>query len=126
MNQKRGVMKNKETQKDFDLGHSTDEYTKMSVELLKERFSGWLDWNMDLLEEKPEFHIKEEDKGLIIKITEEGSSDFMNDGTEYYMILKPLKDEDEVEEEIEKEKQYNKEHGVLVRETFPFPIGEDE
>ena len=126
MNQKRGVMKNKETQKDFDLGHSTDEYTKMSVELLKERFSGWLDWNMDLLEEKPEFHIKEEDKGLIIKITEEGSRDFMNDGTEYYMILKPLKDEDEVEEEIEKEKQYNKEHGVLVRETFPFPIGEDE
>ena len=126
MNQKRGVMKNKETQKDFDLGHSTDEYTKMSVELLKERFSGWLDWNMDLLEEKPEFHIKEEDKGLIIKITEEGSRDFMNDGTEYYMILKPLKDENEVKEEIEKEKQYNKEHGVLVRETFPFPIGEDE
>ena len=124
MNQKRGVMKNKETQKDFDLGHSTDEYTKMSVELLKERFSGWLDWNMDLLEEKPEFHIKEEDRKLFIKITEEGGRDFMNDGTEYYMILKPLKDEDEVEEE--KEKQYNKEHGVLVRETFPFPIGEDE
>ena len=126
MNQKRGVMKNKETQKDFDLGHSTDEYTKMSVELLKERFSGWLDWNMDLLEEKPEFHIKKEDKGLIIKITEEGGEDFMNDGTEYYMILKPLKDEDEVEEEIEKEKKHNKEHGVLVRETIPFPIGEDE
>ena len=40
---------------DFDL---TDEYTKMSVELLKERLSGWLDWNMALLEEKPEFHIK--------------------------------------------------------------------
>jgi hypothetical protein len=126
MNQKRGVMKNKETQKDFDLGHSTDEYTKMSVELLKERFSGWLDWNMSLLEEKPEFHIKEEDKGLIIKITEEGSRDFMNDGTEYYMVLQSLKDENEVKEEIEKEKQYNKEHGVLVRETFPFPIGEDE
>ena len=126
MNQKRGVMKNKETQKDFDLGHSTDEYTKMSVELLKERFIGWLDWNMDLLEEKPEFHIKEEDKGLIIKITEEGSRDFMNDGTEYYMVLQSLKDEVELKDEIEKEKQYNKEHGVLVRETFPFPIGEDE
>ena len=79
-----------------------------------------------LLEEKPEFHIKEEDRKLFIKITEEGGEDFMNDGTEYYMILKPLKDEDEVEEEIEKEKQYNKEHGVLVRETFPFPIGEKE
>ena len=122
MNQKREI----KMSRDFDLEHSTGEYTKMSVELLKERFSGWIDWNMSLLEEKPEFHIKEEDKGLIIKITEEGSRDFMNDGTEYYMILKPLKDENEVKEEIEKEKQYNKEHGVLVRETFPFPIGEDE
>ena len=109
--------------KDFDL---TEEYTKMSVELLKERFSGWIDWNVSLLEEEPEFHIKEEDRKLFIKITEEGGRDFMNDGTEYYMILKPLKDENEVKEEIEKEKQYNKEHGVLVRETFPFPIGEDE
>ena len=109
---------------DFDL---TGGYTTMSVELLKERFSGWLDHNIDLIGKEPEFHIKEEeDKGLIIKITEEGGEDFMDDGTEYYMILKPLKDEDEVEEEIEKEKQYNKEHGVLVRETFPFPIGEEE
>ena len=108
---------------DFDL---TGEYTKMSVELVKERFSGWLDWNMDLLDKQPEFHIKEQDKGLIIKITEEGGEDFMEDGTEYYMILKPLKDEDEMKEEIEKEKQYNKEHGVLVRQTFPFPILEDE
>ena len=107
---------------DFDL---KDEYTKMSVELLKERFSGWLDMNMDLLDKQPEFHIKEEDRTLFIKITEDGGEDFMEDGTEYYMILKPLKDEDEVEEEIEKEKQYNKEHGVLVRETFPFPIGEE-
>ena len=110
--------------KDFDL---KDEYTTMSVELLKERFSGWLDHNIDLIGKEPEFHIKEEeDKGLIIKITEEGSSDFMNDGTEYYMILKPLKDEDEVEEEIGKEEQKNLKEGVLVRETFPFPIGEDE
>ena len=69
---------------DFDL---KDEYTKMSVELLKERFSGWIDWNVSLLEEEPEFHIKEEDRKLFIKITEEGSRDFMNDGTEYYMIL---------------------------------------
>ena len=109
--------------KDFDL---KDEYTKMSVELLKERFSGWLDMNMDLLEEEPEFHIKEEDRKLFIKITEEGGEDFMNDGTEYYMILKPLKDEDEVEVEIGKEEQKNLKEGVLVRETFPFPIGEDE
>jgi len=124
MNQKRGVMKNKETQKDFVL--DDEEYHKVSLEQLKEKFESWLDWNMSLLEEKPEFHIKEEDKGLIIKITEEGSRDFMNDGTEYYMVLQSLKDEVELKDEIEKEKQYNKEHGVLVRETFPFPIGEDE
>ena len=116
MNQKREIKMIEETQKDFDL---KDEYTKMSVELLKERFSGWLDDNIDLIgkEGEPEFHIKEEDRKLFIKITEEGGEDFMNDGTEYYMILKPLKDEDEVEEEIEKEKQYNKEHGVLVTEV---------
>ena len=112
-----------EIQKDFVL--DDEEYHKVSFDLLKERLNGWLDWNMTISEEK-EFHIKEEDRKLFIKITEEGGRDFMNDGTEYYMILKPLKDEDEVEEEIEKEKQYNKENGVLVRQTFPFPIGEDE
>jgi len=119
MKQKREI----KMSEDFDL---TEEYTKMSVELLKERFSGWIDWNVSLLEEEPEFHIKEEDRKLFIKITEEGSRDFMNDGTEYYMVLQSLKDEVELKDEIEKEKQYNKKHGVLVRETFPFPIGEDE
>ena len=108
---------------DFDL---TGEYTKMSVELLKERFSGWLDDNIDLIgkEGEPEFHIKEEDRTLFIKITEDGGDDFMNDGTEYYMVLQSLKDE--VEEEIGKEEQQNLKEGVLVRETFPFPIGEHE
>ena len=106
--------------------YTSDIFCKISLELLKERFSGWLDHNFDLIGKEREFEIKEQNKELIIKVTEEGGEDFMNDGTEYYMILKPLKDEDEVEEEIEKEKQYNKEHGVLVRETFPFPIGEDE
>ena len=124
MNQKRGVMKNKETQKDFVL--DDEEYHKVSLEQLKEKFESWLDWNMTLLEEKPEFHIKKEDKKLFLKVTEEGGRDFMNDGTEYYMVLQSLKDEVELKDEIEKEKQYNKEHGVLVRETFPFPIGEDE
>ena len=124
MNQKRGVMKNKETQKDFVL--DDEEYHKVSLEQLKEKFESWLDWNMTLLEEKPEFHIKKEDRKLFLKVTEEGGKDFMNDGTEYYMVLQSLKDEVELKDEIEKEKQYNKEHGVLVRETFPFPIGEDE
>ena len=119
---------NKETQKDFPLDgeYTSNIFCKISSDLLKERFSCWLDQSIDFIEKEPEFHIKEEDKGLIIKITEEGSEDFMEEGTEYYMILKPLKDEDEMKEEIEKEKQYNKEHGVLVRQTFPFPILEDE
>ena len=112
-----------EIQKDFVL--DDEEYHKVSLDNLKEKLESWLNWNMSISEEK-EFHIKEEDKKLFLKVTEEGGRDFMNDGTEYYMILKPLKDENEVKEEIEKEKQYNKKHGVLVRETFPFPIGEDE
>ena len=99
MNQKREI----KMSRDFDLEHSTGEYTKMSVELLKERFSGWIDWNMSLLEEKPEFHIKEEDRKLFIKETEEGGRDFMNDGTEYFMVLQSLKDESEMNEEIETE-----------------------
>jgi hypothetical protein len=57
---------------------------------------------MTISEEK-EFRIKEEGKKLILKVTETGGRDFMNDGTEYYMILKPLKDEDEVKEEIVEE-----------------------
>ena len=103
MNQKREI----KMSEDFDISYE-GEYTKMSVELLKERFSGWLDHNIDLIGKEPEFHIKEEDRKLFIKITEEGGEDFMGDGTEYYMILKPLKDEDEVKEEIEKEKQYKR------------------
>ena len=117
-------MMSEETQNDFVL--EDEEYHKVSLDLLKEKFESWLNWNMSLLEEKPEFHIKEEDRKLFIKITEEGGKDFMNDGTEYYMVLQSLKDENEMKEEIEKEKKYNKENGVLVRETFPFPIGEDE
>jgi hypothetical protein len=110
-----------ETLKDFD---RDDEYHKMSLDQLKTRFLGWLEYNFKEMGKEPDIHIKEKDKGLIIKITEEGGEDFMDDGTEYYMILKPLEDENEMEDEIEKEKQYNKEHGVLVREAFPFPTGE--
>ena len=79
----------------------SEDYKKVSLDLLKERLSGWLDWNMSLLEEKPEFHIKEEDRKLFIKVTEEGGRDFMNDGTEYFMVLQSLKDESEMNEEIE-------------------------
>ena len=122
MNQKREI----KMSKDFDLEHSTGEYHKVSLDNLKEKLESWLNWNMDLLDKQPEFHIKEEDKKLFLKVTEEGGEDFMDDGTEYYMVLQSLKDEVELKDEIEKEKQYNKEHGVLVRETFPFPIGEHE
>ena len=104
MNQKREI----KMSEDFDITYE-GEYIKMSVELLKESFSGWLDWNMDFLDKQPEFHIKEEDRKLFIKITEEGGKDFMNDRTEYYMVLQSLKDENEMKEEIENEKQDNKE-----------------
>ena len=114
-----------ETQIDFVL--DDEEYHKVSLEQLKEKFESWLDWNMTLLEEKPEFHIKKEDKKLFLKVTEEGGRDFMNDGTEYYMVLQSLKDEVELKDEIEKEKQHNKKHGVLVKETFDFTsTGEEE
>ena len=81
----------------------SEDYKKVSLDLLKGRLIGWLDWNMSLSEEKPEFHIKEEDKKLFIKVTEEGGRDFMNDGTEYYMVLQSLKDENEMNEETETE-----------------------
>ena len=35
-------------------------------------------------------------------------------------------DEEEDSEELKKEKEYNKKHGVEITETFPFPILEDE
>jgi len=35
-------------------------------------------------------------------------------------------DEDEDDEELQKEKQYNKTHGVEITETFPFPILEED
>ena len=96
MNQKREI----KMSEDFDL---TGGYTTMSVELLKERFSGWLDHNIDLIGKEPEFHIKEEDRKLIIKVTEEGSRDNENDGSNYYMILQSQGDESEMNEEIETE-----------------------
>ena len=83
----------------------SEDYKKVSLDNLKENLINWLDWNMSLSEEKPEFHIKEEDKKLFIKVTEEGGRDFMNDGTEYYMILQSLKDESEMNEETETEKK---------------------
>ena len=125
MNQKREIKMSEEIQKDFVL--DDEEYHKVSLEQLKEKFESWLDWNMTLLEEKPEFHIKKEDKKLFLKVTEEGGRDFMNDGTEYFMVLQSLKDEVELKDEIEKEKQHNKKHGVLVKETFDFTsTGEEE
>ena len=115
-------------QTDFDL--TDGEYKKVSLDLLKSMLCRWLDFETDRIHDKeepePEFNIKREDNKLFLKITEEGSEDFMDEGTEYYMVLQSLKDENEMKEEIENEKQYNKEHGVLVRQTFPFPIGEEE
>ena len=80
----------------------TEDYNKVSLDLLKERLNGWLDYNMSISEEK-EFHIKEEGKKLILKVTENGSRDKENEGQNYYMVLESLKDESEMNEKIETE-----------------------
>ena len=117
-----------ETQKEFVLDDT--EYHKVSLDFLKQSFDDWLDHNLDLINDKeetePEFHLKRQDTKLYLKITQDGSEDFMDDGTEYYLVYHSLKDEDELKEEIELEKQCNKEHGVLVWETFDFTEGEDK
>jgi len=82
----------------------SEDYNKVSLDLLKERLNGWLDWNMSISEEK-EFHIKEKEEGkkLILKVTENGSRDKENEGQNYYMVMESLKDESEMNEEIETE-----------------------
>tara|TARA_B110000263_G_C14841562_1_gene299992 strand:+ start:148 stop:450 length:303 start_codon:yes stop_codon:yes gene_type:complete len=93
----------------------SEDYNKVTLDNLKENLIDWFDWNMDLLsdngEEEPEFQLKREDKKLFIKVIEKGSRDKENDGSNYYMILESLKDENEMNKEIRKE-------GVLDRETF--------
>ena len=82
--------------------YTSDIFCKTSLDNLKGRLISWLDWNMSISEEK-EFHIKEEGKKLILKVTETGGRDYENDGTEYYMVMESLKDENEMNEEIEKD-----------------------
>ena len=128
MKQKREMKMSKGLQTDFDL--TDGEYKKVSLDLLKSMLCRWLDFETDRIHDKeepePEFNIKREDNKLFLTITEEGSEDFMDEGTEYFMVLQSLKNEEEMNQEIEFEKQYNKEYGVLVRQTFPFPIGVEE
>jgi hypothetical protein len=82
--------------------YTSDIFCKTSLDNLKGRLISWLDWNMTISEEK-EFHIKEEGKKLILKVTEEGGRDKENDGSNYYMVMESLKDENEMNEEIEKD-----------------------
>jgi len=86
----------------FDIEEDGMNFTKTSLDNLKGRLISWLDWNMSISEEK-EFHIKEEGKKLILKVTEEGGRDKENDGSNYYMVLESLKDENEMNKEIETE-----------------------
>ena len=105
MNQKREMKMSEGTLKDFYLDEG--EYKKVSLDLLKSMLCRWLDFETDRIHDKeepePEFNIKREDNKLFLKITEEGSEDFMDEGTEYYMVLQSLKDENEMKEEIENE-----------------------
>ena len=80
----------------------SEDYKKVSLDNLKEKLESWLNWNMSISEEK-EFHIKEEDKKLFLKVTEKGGRDYMNDGKDYFMVLQSLKDENEMNEETETE-----------------------
>jgi hypothetical protein len=80
----------------------SEDYNKTSLDKLKRRLSEWLDWNMTLLEEEPEFEIKSEGKKLFIKVTEKGGRDIDN-VKDYFMVLESLKDENEMNKEIETE-----------------------
>ena len=80
----------------------SEDYNKTSLDKLKRRLSEWLDWNMTLLEEEPEFQIKSEGKKLFIKVTEKGGRDIDN-VTDYFMVLESLTDENEMNKEIETE-----------------------
>jgi hypothetical protein len=57
----------------FDIEDETEKgeesemnFTTTSLDKLKGRLSEWLDWNMTLLEEEPEFQIKSEGKILFL------------------------------------------------------------
>ena len=80
----------------------SEDYNKTSLDKLKRRLSEWLDWNMTLLEEEPEFEIKSEGKKLFIKVTEKGGRDIDN-VKDYFMVLGSLKDENKMNKEIETE-----------------------
>jgi len=80
----------------------SEDYNKTSLDKLKRRLSEWLDWNMTLLEEEPEFQIKSEGKKLFIKVTEKGGRDIDN-VKDYFMVLESLTDENEMNKEIETE-----------------------
>ena len=84
----------------------SEDYNKTSLEQLKENIIDWLDYNMDLQsdrgEEEPEFYLKREDKKLFIKVTEKGGRDIDN-CKDYFMVLESLKDESEMDKEIETE-----------------------
>ena len=84
----------------FEIEKDGMDFTKTSLGKLKRRLREWLDWNMSLSEEK-EFHIKVESKKLTRKVTEKGGTD-VDDVSDYYMILESLKDENEMNKEIER------------------------
>ena len=78
----------------------SEDYEKCSLEEFKMKINGWLDWNMELIDNKgdedPDFQLKRENKKLLIRVTEKGSSDRINEGENYYMILESLKDESQI------------------------------
>ena len=78
----------------------SENYEKCSLEEFKKKINDWLDWNMELIDNKggdePEFQIERENKKLFLRVTEKGARDEMNEGENYYMILESLKDESQI------------------------------
>ena len=101
------------------------EIIEYDIEKIKEGFNLWIDkWEHSLIE--IEFNDPEE-RGIVTR-TEDDYSLGYRFTTEFNFSIKKRKKEDEEEdiEELTKEKEYNKKYGVEIKDTFPFPIIEDE
>ena len=51
----------------------SENYEKCSLEEFKKKINDWLDWNMELIDNKggedPDFQLKRENKNLFIRVT---------------------------------------------------------
>ena len=93
------------------------------LETVKEGFNQWIEKFHDQILEI-EFH-DPDDRGRVQKIEDDDSLKFRF-VTEFNFSIMKLKRENSEEEKLKKEKEYNKKYGVEIKETFPFPIYEED